>query len=75
VTAPCGTNAAYQRHLRHGETPDLACRLASAADRKRRWQARRQLGQVEQETLIRETVAVLAAAMCTWPDRAAETEE
>lgn len=27
--APCGTNAAYQRHKRHGETPCPACREAA----------------------------------------------
>ena len=30
--APCGTRAAYQRHLRHGEPVDEACRLANARD-------------------------------------------
>jgi len=38
---PCGTLAAYRRHLRHGETADEACRHANAAhgiatDRRRR---------------------------------------
>jgi hypothetical protein len=28
--APCGTRAAYERHLRHGEHPDFACKVASA---------------------------------------------
>lgn len=28
--APCGTRAAYERHMRHGEVPCFACRLASA---------------------------------------------
>lgn len=28
---PCGTRAAYRRHLAHGEDPDLACRVANAA--------------------------------------------
>src|SRR5258706_15350130 len=27
---PCGTAAAYRRHLRHGERPDAACRFAEA---------------------------------------------
>ena len=27
---PCGTAAAYRRHLRHGEQPDPACRFAEA---------------------------------------------
>jgi hypothetical protein len=31
--APCGTEAAYRRHLRHDETPDRAC---VAAERRRR---------------------------------------
>ena len=33
---PCGTRAAYQRHLRRGETPDEACTAAKRAyDRER----------------------------------------
>lgn len=31
---PCGTDAAYQRHLRHGEQPCTACREASFALRR-----------------------------------------
>ncbi|MER7572738.1 WhiB family transcriptional regulator [Streptomyces sp. NPDC126514] len=30
--APCGTRAAYQRHLRRGESVDEACRAANARD-------------------------------------------
>lgn len=30
ATQPCGTVAAYRRHLRNGETPDEACRQANA---------------------------------------------
>ena len=34
---PCGTLAAYRRHLRHGETPCAECRQANAdADRDER---------------------------------------
>ena len=29
---PCGTNAAYQRHLRHGEVADQACLDAHALE-------------------------------------------
>lgn len=34
---PCGTEAAYKRHQRHGEDPDPACREANrqASARKR----------------------------------------
>ncbi|MDI9889963.1 hypothetical protein [Microbacterium sp. IEGM 1404] len=32
--APCGTDAAYRRHLRNGETVDDACRDAHAAARR-----------------------------------------
>lgn len=32
--APCGTDAAYRRHLRNGETVDEACRDAHAAARR-----------------------------------------
>ncbi|MGW1546641.1 WhiB family transcriptional regulator [Streptomyces sp. NPDC002346] len=31
--APCGTNAAYDRHIRKGEVPDDACRAAHAKRR------------------------------------------
>ena len=39
---PCGTTAAYQRHLRHGETPCDACREANNAqncgsERRKKW--------------------------------------
>ena len=38
-TAPCGTLSAYQRHLRHRETPCRACRDAqNALQRERRRQ-------------------------------------
>ncbi len=30
ATQPCGTEAAYRRHLRHGEAPCEACRTAHA---------------------------------------------
>jgi len=35
---PCGTEAAYRRHIRHGEVPDEDCRIAGnqAADRYRK---------------------------------------
>jgi hypothetical protein len=31
VSQPCGTRAAYRRHLKNGEKPDEACRAANAA--------------------------------------------
>jgi hypothetical protein len=31
MAAPCGTNAAYQRHLWHGQTPCPRCRDAHTA--------------------------------------------
>ena len=34
--APCGTEAAYNRHRRHGETPCQECKRAAAAARARR---------------------------------------
>lgn len=36
--APCGTRAAYQRHLRNGEPTDRACIDAEAAYREQRKQ-------------------------------------
>lgn len=38
--APCGTTAAYHRHLRHGEPTDIACARAYALHR-RAYRARR----------------------------------
>lgn len=37
ATASCGTVSAYKRHLRHGELPDEACRLAWAAYHRARY--------------------------------------
>lgn len=34
--APCGTEAAYNRHRRHGQTPCQECKRAAAAARARR---------------------------------------
>ena len=34
--APCGTEAAYRRHLRRGEKPCYECRVASSEARSRR---------------------------------------
>jgi hypothetical protein len=34
VAAPCGTLAAYKRHVRHGEVPCDLCRLAARSDRQ-----------------------------------------
>ncbi len=39
---PCGTEAAYRRHLRAGETPCLACRRANREADDRRKRAARQ---------------------------------
>jgi hypothetical protein len=30
ITKPCGTIAAYKRHLRHGDTPCDRCKAANA---------------------------------------------
>lgn len=34
---PCGTTAAYRRHLRHGERPCEHCRQAEARLHQERW--------------------------------------
>lgn len=39
--APCGTPAAYQRHLAHGEEPCPECRAANLANNQLDWQASR----------------------------------
>jgi hypothetical protein len=39
---PCGTTAAYRRHLRHSESIDEACRLANSLDAAARKAARKQ---------------------------------
>jgi hypothetical protein len=36
---PCGTPGAYARHIRHGEKPDRACRLADRRARAKRKRA------------------------------------
>jgi hypothetical protein len=41
VREPCGTSAAYHRHLRAGEKPCEACRLAENADCVKRVAARK----------------------------------
>lgn len=42
VPQPCGTTAAYARHLRHGETPCDACRKANAERHRALYAKRRQ---------------------------------
>lgn len=39
---PCGTEAAYRRHLRRGEPADVACKEAAARAAQARKQVRRQ---------------------------------
>ena len=39
---PCGTAAAYARHLRHGEPPCDACRKANAERHRALYAKRRQ---------------------------------
>jgi hypothetical protein len=41
VTQPCGTPAAYTRHLRHGETPCEPCRKANAERHKALYRQRK----------------------------------
>ena len=36
VVSPCGTQAAYKRHLRHAETPCNLCRIVASAEQRRR---------------------------------------
>lgn len=38
---PCGTVAAYKRHVRHGEEPCAACRAAWADYQRQRYQTRK----------------------------------
>lgn len=40
---PCGTPAAYRRHIRRGEDVCKLCRKAHAAYEKARWTAARQV--------------------------------
>lgn len=68
---PCGTQAAYQRHIRHGETPCEPCRkirrrhqyinLTDLADAMTA--AERERVRASQSALLREVIAVLAEAM------------
>jgi len=41
ATHPCGTNAAYKRHQRHGEPPRAACRAAWAEYQREMYQRRK----------------------------------
>jgi hypothetical protein len=70
--APCGTDAAYRRHLREAVEPDEACKAAHAdarrADRRSRQApvpAADRLVQVREESRARylKTVSRLAAAV------------
>lgn len=69
AVAPCGTTAAYKRHLRRGETPCAACREAAAqtkaATRRAVTRQDRQslaLGRAVARRLVDDTDAVLAVA-------------
>ena len=42
---PCGTVAAYKRHLRHGEQPCVACRTANATWHRERYAAAKKQGE------------------------------
>jgi len=44
ATQPCGTNAAYKRHQRHGEPPCAACRAAWAEYQRAMYQRRKGRG-------------------------------
>jgi len=41
VSRPCGTVAAYKRHLRHNEHPCMACRTANATYHRDRYNERK----------------------------------
>lgn len=41
ATQPCGTVAAYKRHLRNGETPCEPCREANAAHHRELYRRRK----------------------------------
>jgi hypothetical protein len=58
VLQPCGTQAAYQRHVRHGEPADEAC---LAAERRRVRLARMHAAD-RTSVLFRELIGLLAAA-------------
>lgn len=73
---PCGTEAAYRRHLRHGESPCGPCRRAAAKSKQRRRGAERQLRELiiapsrpdfdpEQERIrrVEENLAIVDAAL------------
>jgi hypothetical protein len=42
---PCGTRAAYHRHLAHREIADAACLAAEAAYKRERYAAAKEAGQ------------------------------
>jgi hypothetical protein len=58
---PCGTVAAYKRHLYNQQEPCRACRTANHAYERARTDARHQRRLIEAD--IRQLVHVLAVAM------------
>lgn len=57
---PCGTDAAYSRHLRHGDPVDVPCSAAHARESAERRRLR--TGQSERVSAARQRVAAEAAA-------------
>jgi len=53
---PCGSRLAYDRHIRHGEKPDAACRAANTAYKRER-RALPPVGLPEQQRAARAAVA------------------
>lgn len=68
---PCGTEAAYHRHMRRGEPADIRCRAASSTERQVRKRTmpgkRAALGRAKQQAALLELIHVLAEAMGVYP--------
>jgi hypothetical protein len=61
--APCGTNAAYQRHVKRGETVDELCAEA-AREYQRKWYAKRKAAPVDAPTPEPEPAVPVPTVRC-----------
>ncbi len=59
--APCGTQAAYQRHIRNGEVPCEPCAAAERHRTRLRYQPKRKTGSARTDALFRELLDLISA--------------
>jgi hypothetical protein len=61
VLQPCGTQAAYQRHLAHHEVPCDACAMAQTHRSRFRYQPRHKPASARTDALFRELLDLITA--------------